>query len=84
MSDPQPNEIWVDRRPMTDNPAWRDRTRFRRILTVTDVNEIGVVTGLSQWQELVDGQWVEHATTRHSTISPDVIRRRFYRLDEAP
>lgn len=82
---PQPDEVWIDSRPMTDRSEWRDPKRFRRIVTVTSFVPYGHVEGLSSWQEYTRKGWtaMEYPPVRKTRILSHVFLNRFRRAEES-
>jgi hypothetical protein len=80
---PKRDEVWVDRRPMTDRREWRDDTKFRRVVTVAHYSPHGWVEGLSTWQEKTREGWttMEYPPSRSTRILAHVFMRRFVPAD---
>lgn len=84
MADPKPGEVWIDLRPMTDRMEWKDATKFRRLVVVTEFSPHGWAEGRSSWQQNKRGSWVDldYPPARSTRILAHVFTRRFVR-DEA-
>jgi hypothetical protein len=84
MTTPQPGDVWLDSRPMTDRPEWRDKTRFRRVVRVTAFEAHGWAEGKSSWQERKRGHWadMEFPPPRTTRILAVEFLRRFARIED--
>lgn len=84
MAEPKPGEVWIDSRPMTDRMEWKDATKYRRIVVVTEFSPDGWAEGRSSWQKKArTGGWVDldYPPARSTRILAHVFVRRFSRLD---